>query len=164
MAQIKTDQELLLEFGLGIIEDMRARHRAAGQRASGATEESLRPEAKTTTLNIFGSAAWLALDKGRGKTTRGGGGGGRTVQQQIYEWLGFKKYGLTFANDKERVGLSYAIATNIHKLGNFAKRKNLQSGVVTNAVTPDRIRAFLGTFGRNSIARMGREIQKAHRA
>lgn len=164
MATIRTDIEILLEFGAGLIEDIKTRHRAAGQRASGETEDSLRQEAKGTTVNIIGSSVFNVLDKNRGPTRAGGRSGGKSVRERIYDWLGFRKYGLTFQNDKERVSLSFAIATNIHKFGNFARVHNLESGVISNVATPDRIRAFVNTFGRNAGARLASEIRKAYAA
>jgi hypothetical protein len=41
----------------------------------------------------------------------------------IYEWLQYKKYGITYNNDEERLGIAIAISKSMSKDGSY-KRKN----------------------------------------
>ena len=66
----------------------------------------------------FGTPYTPSLDSGRGKNKTNSGG----LREAIYEWLELKKYGIDYKDDKERVGISYAIAKTIAKKGSYKHR------------------------------------------
>lgn len=158
-----TDTELLREFMDGLADDLRDRHAKLGQRASGETSDRIRSTARVSVGRLLGPAHLGALDDGRGPTRRGGGGGGRTLREQIFEWLKFKKYGITFASDEERESASWAIATVIHKEGNFLFRTNRKTRLLEDVLTRPRLDAFIGAFARNRATQVRSDLIKAYR-
>ena len=155
-----TDQELAEQFLNNIRADIITRHISLGQKASGETISKLRVTSTVLGGILFGPGHITALDRGRGPTRAGaGGGGGQTLQQRIFIWLGFGKYGLTFADDKKRTSLSWAISTKIHKEGNEIFKQG-GSGLLTNIVTSQRLDAFTGAFADNKVIQFKTEILK----
>lgn len=65
------------------------------------------------------------IDAGRPKNKTNSGG----LVQGLYYWLQYKKYGITYDNDKQRLGIAIAMAKNTAKLGSWKFRKNEQTNV-----------------------------------
>jgi hypothetical protein len=65
------------------------------------------------------------IDAGRPKNSTNSGG----LVKGIYQWLQYKKYGLSYSNDKQRLGIAIAISKNIATLGSWKFRKNEQTDV-----------------------------------
>ncbi len=88
----------------------------------------------------FGTPYTDALDIGRGKNKSNSGG----LRGAIYEWLGLKKYGIDYADDKERRGISYAISKKIAKEGSFKNRNvSARTRIIEEAIEktlPDLIK------------------------
>jgi hypothetical protein len=79
----------------------------------------------------YGTPYTPSLDFGRGKNNTNSGG----LRASIYEWLGLKKYGIDYSDDKERTGISYAIAKTIAKKGSFKHRnKSAQTRIIEKAI------------------------------
>ena len=60
----------------------------------------------------------LAIDEGRKKNSVDSGG----LFDAIYEWVGFKKYGITYKTDSRRKGIAYAITRKIAEEGSAKAR------------------------------------------
>lgn len=75
-------------------------------------------------------------DKGRGENKSNTGG----LVDAIYEWLKYKKYGISYKDDKERLSIAIAIARKIAKEGSY-KFRNIAK---RTSVYED---AFSKTFG-----------------
>lgn len=58
----------------------------------------------------------------------------------IYDWLGLRKYGFKYSNDKERRSLAWAIVTNQKKDGGSFKRRNTsaRTDIVQGAIDKTR--------------------------
>ena len=77
------------------------------------------------------AAYYTPIDKGRGKTVSKTGG----LWQAIYDWLQYKKYGLTWTTDNERKSIAHAIVTNISKRGSYKFRnKSKQTDIFESAI------------------------------
>ncbi len=155
MAEL-TDEQIAEQFLESVKSDIVANHIRLGQRASGSTIESLKVRTNPVGGVLVGAEHIFALDSGRGPT-RGGRGEGQTLQQRVFDWLAFSKYGLTYADNKERTSLSWAIATVIHKRGNQIFRQG-GSGLLTDLVTASRLDALTGAFARNKRTQFTSEI------
>ena len=153
----KTDQEIAEQFLDSVRSDIIANHIRLGQKATGSTIESLKITANPLGGSLVGAQHIFALDRGRGPTRGGGSGGGQTLQQRIFDWLSFSKYGLTYADTKERTSLSWAIATIIHKRGTHIFRQG-GSGLLADIVTAKRLDALTGAFARNKRIQFTSEI------
>lgn len=114
------------EARLRIIEN----HRAAGQRASGRTERSLRTEVEEhsdgdITITLWGRNFFQGLETGRR--------GGRVPHGFYYiirQWAVDK--GLHFSNDKERNTFSYFVARKIAREGTQLNRKGGRNDIYSN--------------------------------
>jgi hypothetical protein len=141
----------IFKFVDDLIPDIAASQQAKGLKASGASARSLRVENsgdKTVRL-IDGSGSFRFQDSpGRGPTTRGASN--IPLWKRIYDnWLPYKKHGFSYNSDKERKSLAFAIATVIHKKGNFIHRTNQQTNVVSEVVNSSRtalLREQVGTI------------------
>ena len=152
-----TDQELAEKFLNNIRADIITRHISLGQKASGETISRLRTVSTSLGGILFGPQHIFALDRGRGPT-RGGGGVGQTLQQRIFDWLAFGKYGLTFSDNKQRTSLSWAIATKIHKKGTNLFQRGGGSGLLADIVTSQRLDALTGSFADNKATQFKTEV------
>jgi len=65
------------------------------------------------------------IDAGRPKNSTNSGG----LVKGLYEWLQYKKYDISYENDKQRLGIAIAMATNIAKEGSWKFRNNEQTNV-----------------------------------
>lgn len=155
MAEV-TDKEIAEQFLGSVKSEIVMRHLRLGQKATGQTIESLRVRATDVGGVLVGAAHIFALDRGRGPT-RGGSGSGKSLQQRIYDWLGFSKYGLSYTDDKERISLSWAISKVIHKRGTQIFRQG-GSGLLANLVTAARLKALTGAFGEKKRLQFTSEI------
>lgn len=154
-----TDQEIAEQFLNSIRNEIIDRHINLGQQASGETISRLKVTATAVGGVLTGPLHIGALDRGRGPTRGGGGGGGQTLQQRIFDWLQFAKFGISFSDNKERTSISFAIATKIHKEGNEIFKQG-GSGLLTNLVTAQRLDALTGAFARNKAILFRSEILK----
>ena len=151
-----TDQEIAEQFLNNIRADIITRHISLGQKASGETISRLRTVPTSLGGILFGPEHIFALERGRGPTR--GGGSGKTLQQRIFDWLAFGKYGLTFGNTKERTSLSWAISKKIHKKGTDLFIRGGGSGLLTDIVTSQRLDALTGAFAENKATQFKSEI------
>ncbi len=65
------------------------------------------------------------IDAGRPKNSTNSGG----LVKGLYEWLQYKKYGIKYSSDKQRLSIAIAMATNIAKKGSWKFRNNKQTDV-----------------------------------
>lgn len=139
MADVKS---IMQQFFDELKKDVANNIDAKGLTASGATKASLRVEVGNNFGVLFGASHIEALEIGRGKTKSSGGGTGKSLREQIYEWLAFKKYGLNWKDEKERKSLSFAISTNIHKKGTLIHRSGKYTGVLSEIIMKERINSL----------------------
>lgn len=154
-----TDREIAEQFLNGVRNEIITRHVRLGQKASGDTIDRLVVTTTAVGGVLTGPGHITALDTGRGPTRRGGGAGGQTLQERILDWLNFAKYGISFADNKEKVSISWAIATKIHKEGNEIFKQG-GSGLLTNLITAQRLDALTGAFAQNKAVQFRTEILK----
>lgn len=89
-----------------------------GVKASGLSAASLVvSETERGAVLIDGAGYFEFQDFGRGA-------GKPSPVQKIYDWLQYKKYGLTYENDKQRLSLAFAISRNHAKQGSRFFKKN----------------------------------------
>ena len=69
-------------------------------------------------------------ERGRGPTRNPTGG----LWAAIYEWLELKKYGITYADDKERKGIAWAITTTIRRQGSYNYRRGIDAKIFERAL------------------------------
>lgn len=139
-------KEIIKQFLDILQKDIIDRHIAIGQIASGETASRLHNEAFEGRGVMFGPLYISSLVTGRG-ATRGGGSGTETLQQRIYNWLRFKKYGISYQDDKERTSISWAISKVIHKRGTLLHRENRDTRLIRDILTQSRLQAFAKVFG-----------------
>ena len=106
--------------------DIRKGLQAQNVNASGNASRSLRSEITKNTYKLFGASYIEPAEKGRGKNQSNTGG----LFAGIYNWLQYKKYGITYSDDKERRSIAFAIMKKTanegsYKFRNPAKRTNV---------------------------------------
>lgn len=107
---------------------------------------------------LIGPKYIQALEDGRGPSKRKGGGT-QTLQQAILKWLQIKgiqpqvnavvkrrKTLKATVQQNPQIGLSWAIATKIHREGNKLFREGGKSGVLSNVINDQRIDNFIEVF------------------
>lgn len=147
--------EILGQFGRTVIADIIDRHIAANQRASGNFVRGLRYEASERRLLVVDGAGYsYALEDGRGPTKSGAKGDQRLVDR-ILVWMKDKgiqgtpykrKDGTTQEQAKADRSRAYLIARNIHLHGTRLYQQGGESGVISGAITEERISALVGAF------------------
>lgn len=99
--------------------------------ASGNASRSLRSEITEKSYILFGADYIEAAEKGRGKNRSSTGG----LFNGVYNWLQYKKYGITYRDDKERRGIAFAIMKKIAKEGSYKFRNPAkQTNVIEQAI------------------------------
>lgn len=72
------------------------------------------------------------IDKGRGKYS---GGGNANLWGRLYEWVGLKKYDISYSDDKGRKRITWAIYKKMQKEGSFKHRNpSRQTDIFNSAV------------------------------
>lgn len=148
-------KNLLSQFLQGIIDDIRTRHSAAGQKSSGKTIDSLRQVIRERDGILYAAKYFRRLEDGRGPT-KNSTKGNPTLKESLLEWMntqGIKatpyrrKDGSTQDQAKANESLAFLIARSIHRFGDRLFRSGGRSGVISGAITQQRISAFVGAFG-----------------
>lgn len=72
--------------------------------------------------------------------------------RDIYDWLQYRKYGIDWDSDHERISISIAIANKIMKTGSFTYRNKIHTGVISDAVNEFSLQGFISVLSeRKSI-------------
>jgi hypothetical protein len=85
----------------------------------------------------------------------------RPTFASIYDWVGLKKYGISFANPKEQRGITFAILKNMEKQGSYKFRTpSKQSNIFAGAVQRSLPTLYEGVENA-TVASVGSEIEGA---
>lgn len=79
------------------------------------------------------------IDVGRGKYSGGGNG---NLWGKLYEWVGFKKYGINFSNDKERRRITWGLYRTIQNKGTFKHRNTAARTEIFNSAVNDALKVL----------------------
>lgn len=79
--------------------------------------------------------------------------------QKIFDWVGLRKYGITFESLKQQQSIAWAILTKIRREGTYTHTHG-QTNVVTDILTPERITALTKTFASKYQADVASDIIK----
>lgn len=78
----------------------------------------------------------------------------------IYAWLEYKKYGLDYANFKERMSLAYRIRNKIARVGTEPARKGKPTKVLTDVIVKEQVDSFVNTLQGNYMRSVTTKIIK----
>ena len=156
-----TTKEILQQFGEKIVEGIRKKQAEKGLTASGKSASGLVSVSDETRLQVIDTTGSFEYQEfGRGATRPDAKTGSPTLRELIYDWLQFQKYNLHYKDDKERVSLSYAISSNIHKMGTYTKRSGTQTGVLSEVINSDLRDELMQTFKDHELVRIRTEIKR----
>lgn len=112
-------EEQFREFNLRLKDAIRFYLASTNAKASGRSGRQLNETIEPTRYELRGVGYWPFIDDGRGRTDskRNEGRIGK-----IYDWLQYRKYGLNFSDNKERLSLAFAIARKQDAEGSFKFR------------------------------------------
>lgn len=132
---------MIFDFVESLRPDIVKNQMDTGLRASG--ESALSLETRTVGESVIqlvdGSGAFKFQDApGRGPS-RGSATSDIPLWKRIYNWLAFRKYNLTYQDDKGRVRLSFAISNKIHRKGTYIHITGKKTGVVSDLLTDNRM-------------------------
>lgn len=139
-------------------QDIIALQSSLGLKASGKSANSLEvnvSEKRGQLIDKSGSFEFQEYGRGLTKSTTSGT---PTLREEIYDWLQYKKYGISYANDEERVSLSYAISKSIHSKGTYTFRMNKQTGVLSKVITEQSINSLKQALGEQYKGLVGTDI------
>lgn len=66
----------------------------------------------------------------------------------IYDWLAYKKYGITYKNTRERRAIAYQIAKKIALKGTYTHINNQQTNVLYDNINQTRVNSISETFAK----------------
>ena len=111
MLDDKKIQELFTEYLSDVKEGIISEQAKQGIRASGKSARSLRiVPLGSSGVELYGAAYFDQQEEGRAP-------GKFPPIESIYDWLQYKKYGITYSTDSERRSIAYAIAKKIARFG-----------------------------------------------
>lgn len=158
------NREIIQPFLEGLVPEIAKSQAEKGLTASGTSVRLLEVLMVNDNLGqlIDGSGSFYFQMHGRGPTGSATKGD-KTLQEIIYDWLEFKKYGLTWDTDKERTSLSYAISHKIHAKGYshdapYTYKKNADSKVLTDVITQSRVDALANVFAEEQMILISSDI------
>jgi len=155
-----TIKEVLTAFDKRIKAEIVSGLDAKGITASGATARSLRGQIQKERYTLFGREFFLSVDFGRGPYR---GGPPSEMWATLYEWVGYKKYGITYGNDKERKSITWAIYNKMQRDGSFKFRnKDKRTQVVETAIQKSlpTVTAALANFYTANVRDIVTEFKK----
>jgi hypothetical protein len=146
------NRDILKQFGSTIVSDIIDRYVSTGKKATGKFGQKLRFDADDRRLVVIdgaGHSTWL--DSGRAP----GGGIGKSMIEGIQEWVSARgiqakpytrKDGTIQSPEKAQSSLVWAIAQAIRKKGTVEYRSGGNVGVISGAITEQRINALTDVF------------------
>jgi hypothetical protein len=124
-----------------------------GLKASGQSALSLRIETRPEEGELYGDSYFIQQESGRRPGPLGN-------VQGLYDWLAYKKYGLSYASDKARWSIAWAIAKKQARQGSYTYRHG-PTGVLSEALTDAMVEKFTASVAISKIDGMLDEIKKA---
>lgn len=105
---------------------------AKGLKASGKSADSLQVDVSGQKGELSGDASFFAQESGTKP-------GIKPDVNDIYDWLQYKKYKLSYKTDKGRWSLARAIVKKQYEQGSYIFRKKLHTGVLSDAVAKEML-------------------------
>lgn len=150
-----SDEQLIREFLETLKKEIVDAQSSKGLKASGKSAELLAVEASGNKGELIdGSGSFYFQEYGRAS----GKQPPFVPVGVIYEWLQYKKYGLNYANDKERKSLAFAISRKIGQQGTLTKRENRQTGVLTDILTNKRVDSFVKVLSEKYLSKVFSDV------
>lgn len=143
-------KDIIFKFLSEIAEEIKKEQISQGRYASGRTAQSIEVSANDTSGVIEGNISALALETGRKP-----GSVPAQFRHTIKTWMDQKRL---FQNETEskRNSIAYLISRKIAERGTLLYRQGGNSGVLSKAITPEKIRVFSDEV----LSMYGREIRK----
>lgn len=146
---LKDDADIIRQFLVAIQDDIRQRAQSAGKVLSGKTINSMRVEVTNQKGKLVGAPYFTILEDGRAPT-KDHTPGNPTVREQLLVWL--KSRSIQPRPDRNgRIptleSLAYVMARQIHTYGDKLFQRGGKSGIISGAITKERVKAFTTTFG-----------------
>jgi hypothetical protein len=155
MAEISTQDEIALN---NFMERRRALimrlQEAKGLKASGLSAKLLYVKSNKNVFDLVDSAGYFEFQE------FGRADGGQPPFKKIYEWLEYKKYGLKYDNDEERVSLAWAIAKKIKKKGTHTYMKGRDTGVISEAINKEATAELIKEIAKNRKTEILTDIKR----
>ena len=148
-----TDQEAITELLQAVKANIIRLQSEKGLKASGQSALSLRIQVSPEEGDLFGDSSFIAQQEGTKPGIMGNIKG-------LYDWLQYKKYGLSYASDKARWSIAWAIARKQEREGSYIHRHG-PTGVLSEALTEQMVEAFSANVGLSKIDGLIQEIKQA---
>lgn len=143
-------KEEIAKFLNGIAFEIKQEQQAQGRYASGKTAQSLEIEADSSRGILYGNISVNVLETGRksGKVPKG-------FQATIKQWMSDK--GIFQAEtESKKNSIAFLIARKISKEGTLLSRQGGKSGVLSKAISNERLSAF----ERELLKKWGQEVTR----
>lgn len=147
-----TNREILTQFLEAIRGDIITEHLAQGQRASGRTLESLEVSVNDNGGSLSGSGHIGVLETGRKP-----GLIPKDFKGIILKWMADKGI-FQGGDDKAKGAIAYFIARKISEEGTKLFRAGGQSGVLSKAITTERVDALVDSLARKYMTEISSDI------
>jgi hypothetical protein len=159
------NRDILKQFGSTIVSDIIDRYVATGKKATGLFAQKLRFEADERRLAVIdgaGHSSWL--DGGRGP----GGGIGKGMIERITAWVQVRgiqatpytrKDGSRQEPEKAQNSLVWAVAMAIRNRGTVEYQRGGNAGVISGAITQQRIDSLTAVFADRYATRVLTDIK-----
>jgi len=138
-------KQAFIQFKADIVKGLNASVEWQKSKASGSADAFIKSDASSVIEDEhfiqYGLYYTPFIEAGRPKNTTNSGG----LVQGIYDWLQYKKYDISFDNDKQRLSRAKGIATKTAKFGSFKFRENKQTQIfetIINSAKPSLLQAL----------------------
>lgn len=150
----ETEKNLLEEFVNSRRALILSLQSSKGILASGVSASLLRTEQSGNIAQLIDAAGYFEFQEfGRRP-------GGMPPFKKIYDWLAFQKYGLKYANDKERHSLAWAIMMKIRKSGTHTHITAKPTGVLSESLNDQLLHDFISKLASHKASEIRTDISR----
>lgn len=147
------DSQVITELLLAVKSNIIRLQADKGLKASGQSALSLRVQTKEQEGELYGDSSFIQQEEGRKPGKLGNVKG-------LYDWLQYRKYGFSYASDKGRWSIAWAIARKQAREGSYIHRHG-PTGVLSEALTDEMVEKFEGSVALSMIDGLLNELKTA---
>ena len=153
-----TNKEAFLAFNKALNEAIIKQQAMKEARASGNFEQFIQSDASIKTLEDdhftkLGTEYTKEIDVGRSA-------GKIPPIQPLFEWVGRKKYGITFSTEQEQRSIAWAIAKTMAKRGGYKRRNTDKHTDIINTAIEESKPTLFKLLAESSILGINSQVQR----
>jgi len=161
MAEEKTDTEIIQQFMNVMREDVIKAQAERGLKASGKSAAGLKVNMYDEVTGQLIDTAGYFPSQESGRAPGGNPANDFKLTNRIYDWLQYKKYGMSYSSDKGRLKLAMMISRKINRKGTYTFIKGEPTGVISESVTTDKLELISSVFAKKYSSQIRSDMIEA---